>query len=312
MDNQNSQPAVAVTSPSPGAAAATPSATPASTGAGASPWGDKFKSAEDAWKAYQQLESKLGEQGNMLGEYRKAYEALVPRQQEYEKAVQAWDQWYKKDIAPNWNDIQKFLATPKGQKVVQQQAQQTVQQNAQDWSAGWENLSPQQQAERLQRASIMEIGGALKPALEQWASAFQNKYQQDIQAKEAYFNNYLNLYRRVMDMKLANPTLDIDTVLDQAVKVLSGQQDPIELGKTLATMNVDRESYAKQVLENARKDWEQELKNKELASVNPVAGGEPPVFKVGSAAPGKRGLASMREDVAKQILEKHGPGVFRG
>lgn len=308
MDTQANGTQSSVTQPTQSAGAAAP----ATTAQPQAPWGEKFKSAEDAWKSYQALESKLGEQGNMLGEYKKAYEALVPRHQEYEKAVQAWDQWYKKDIAPNWNDIQKYLGSKQGRQAVQQATQQTTQQNAADWSAGWDTLTPQQQAERLQRASIMEIGGALKPALEQWANAFQQKYQQDIQQKEAYFNNYLNLYRRVMDMKMANPSLDIDNVLDQAVKVLSGQQDPIELGKTLATMNVDREAYAKQLVEKARKDWETEQHNKELASVTPVAGGEPPAFKVGSATPGtRRGLASMREDVAKRILEQHGPSVFR-
>jgi uncharacterized protein YukE len=266
------------------------------------------------WKSYSELEKRLGTQGQELGNYKQAYEQLGTKATEYEKAVRAWDAWYKSDIAPNMEDFQAFLKTKQGKQAAQaltgQSNQQAATQQVQEWMQGWDGMTPQQQANALYQASLQQIASSLAPALQNWQKQFTEKFQRDVAEKEQYFNNYLNLYRRVMDMRMQNPNLDVDQVLDQAVKVLSGQQDPIELGKTLATLTSDRDAAIKEAVEKARKDWETEQQNKNLATVRPTAG-NPPAFKLPSAGSSKRGLASMREDVAKQILEKHGSGVFQ-
>lgn len=274
-------------------------------------WAQKFKSDDDLWKAYGELESKLGQQGNELGQYRNAYDTLNKDLGEHQKAVKAWDQWYRETLANDWDDVQKYLSTKRGKQVAQNVAQSTgATTNAtQNWSEGWDTLSPQQQATRLREVAVQEIAGALTPALQNWQKQFGDSVQKNIADKEAYFNNYLNLYRKVMDMRIKNPNLDVDAVLDQAVNVLGGKIDPIELGRTLATASQDREAYAKQMLEQARKDWEQEQENKKLAAIQPQAGGTPPVFKT-NASNSKNGLGGMREQVAKAILEKHGPTAF--
>lgn len=288
------------------------SQTPAATGTGSDPWAAKgWKSIDDAWKGYSELEKKLGEQGNELGQYKNAYGQTARQAQEFEKALQAWDQWYKSDLQPHWEDVQKFLKTRQGQQVAAQAAQAMGSQvNPQSWSEGWDQLSPQQQAERMQQVSVQQIAGALTPAIQNWQKQFVEQQQRVLAEKEAYFNNYLSLYRKVMDMRLADPSLDVDSVLDQAVRVLGGQIDPIELGKQLATATSSREAYAKQLVDQARKDWETEQQNKELAAVKPNAGGTPPAFKVKSAGTGKGDLSRMREDVARQLMETHGAGVF--
>jgi hypothetical protein len=297
-----------------GAGQAAGQAAPATTGTSEPTWGQKFKSADDLWSAYGSLEKKLGEQGNELGQYRQAFEGTAREKAEYEKAVKAWADWYSKEIGGDAEmaEVKRFLSTRKGKQAAQQMAQATGAQTQAtgDWTHDWETLSPQQQAQRLREISIQEIAGALTPALQNWQKQFVEQTNQQIAQKEAYFNNYLNLYRKVMDMRLQNPSLDVDAVLDQAVKVLGGQVDPIELGKQLATMSQDKESYAKAMLDQGRKDWDQEQKNKELAAVQPKAGGTPPVFKLANAGTTKGGLASLRESVAQKILEQHGPSVF--
>ena len=283
-------------------------------GAGtANPWAEKFDSPEKMWTSYTELEKKLGTQGNELGTYKNAYDQLSTQAQQYAKAVEAWDSWSKKyDLDKNWGDVEKFLKTRGGQAVVQAATQTSPDQQAAAWSTGWETMTPQQQAQKLQEVSQMNIANALAPALQNWQQQTTASMQKEIQAKEAYFNNYLSLYRRVMDMKLANPGLDVDQVLDQAVKVLNGQTDPIELGKMLTTATGDRDAYAKQLVDKARLDWDTEQKNKELKSIQPTAGGTPPAFKVSGAGTTKGGLATLRENVAKAILEKHGAGAFTG
>jgi hypothetical protein len=265
-------------------------------------WNAKFKSPDEMWQSYGELEKRLGTQGNDLGTYKKAYDELAARAEDYQKAAKAWDEWYKKDLQPHWSDIDRMIKSKNGRSG--QQQPQGQQQTTQDWAKDWDTFTPQQQAALLQQNAIQEIAGALGPALQNWQKQFTDAVKQEIGAKEQYFNNYLNLYRKVMDMRLQDPTLDIDSVLDQAVKVLSGNADPIELGKTLATMTSDRDSYAKTMVEKARADWE-------IQSATPAAGGTPPVFRVSSAGnQNGRGLASLRENVANKILEKHGPQVF--
>lgn len=284
---------------------------PAATGGGEPVWGQKFKSPDEMWASYNELERKLGSQGNELGTYRQTLDQVSRQNAEYQKAVEAWDKWYKDTLAPHWDDVDKFLKTRQGKQVAAQVAQATGAQASAngDWAADWEQLTPAQQAQRLRDISLQEISAALTPAITEWQKRFVDQVGQQIQQKEAYFNNYLNLYRKVMDMRMKDPSLDIDSVLDQAVKVLGGQIDPIELGKQLATMSTDRETYAKQLVEQARKDWELEQKNKQMAAVTPT-NGQPPIFKLPSAGSAKAGLATQREQVAKRLLETYGPGVF--
>ena len=295
--------------------AGAPVASPAGTGG--DPWGDKFKNADEAWKGYQELEKRLGTQGNELGNYKTAYTDVSGKAQEYDKAVTAWDDWFKKTIGPNWDDIEKFLKTKEGKQAAAQltgqpQGNQPVHDagSPQSWSEGWETMSPQQQAQRIQQAAVTQIANALAPSLRQWQTGFTEQYQKDMASKEQYYQNYLNLYRRVMDMRMKDPTLDVDAVLDNAVKVLSGGADPIEVGRTLTTMGGDKEAYGKEMVAKARIDWENEQKNKQMSAVQPQ-GGNSPAFKMPSAGTGtKGGLATMRESVLKQILEKHGPSVL--
>ena len=287
------------------------SGAPAGAGTGAdasSQWSGRFKSADEMFQSYSELEKKLGTQGNELGTYRNAYEQAMGQAQQYQAAVQAWDKWFKDaGLDKRWSDVEKFL------KANQTAAgQQQTQQQVADWTANWDTMSPQQQAQALQQVSVREIASALAPSLQQWQQQFTENMQKEISSKEAYFNNYLTLYRRVMDMRMQNPDLDVDKVLDQAVRVLSGQQDPIELGRTLATMETDKETYGKQLLEKARQDWETEQRNKEMTAVRPSIGGTPPAFKMPSAGIKRGDLSQMREGVAKAILDKHGPQAFTG
>lgn len=316
METPNTPAAPASTSPAPvpvsggqplGQASSAPS------GGGEPAWKTKFKSDEELWNAYGSLEKKLGEQGNQLGQYRQALEQYAGQAGEYERAVQAWDQWFKSTgLADSWGDVQKFLQTKQGRQAVAQTAQQlgvSQQAGSPDWAADWDTLAPGQQAQRLREVALTEIASALTPAITNWQRQFMGQYQQDLEQREKYYQNYLNLYRRVMDMRMRDPNLDVDKVLDQAIGVLSGNMDPIELGKYLATAGSNTQAQIKAAVEQARKDWDTEQQNKTMASLDPK-NGQPPAFRRPSAGTTRAGLATMREGVAQQIMEKHGPGVF--
>lgn len=283
-------------------------AAPSGTGdtSAAAPWGGKFESPEKLWDSYGSLEKKLGEQGGLLGEYKKAYEALYNRYNEYENSVREWDRWYKDNLAPHWERIKGII---NGQQQGQAQQGQAGQATAADYYRDWGNLQPHEQAQRMQYAVAQGLVQGLVPQLKHWQENALKQMNDTLAQREQYYNNYLTLYRKVMDMRMADPSLDIDSVLDNAVRLMSGQQDPIDVGKTLATMGLDKEAYAKKAVEQAKRDWEQEQKNKQMATVQPAAG-RPPVFKNPATVDTRRGLSGLRESVVQKVLEKHGPSVF--
>ena len=210
--------------------------------AGTALWGGKYKNEADDWAGYQELEKKFGSQGQELGLSRKQMEALTTERNGYAQRATEWSDWFDKTLKPRWSDVERLL-TGQQQQQQAQHAQQPAQ-PGQDPFQDWDLLPERERAGRLYQMAAQGVVQALAPWLQQTFGQQTQALQQElgkvndqIKAKETYYQNYLDLYRKVMNLRLANPEMtedDVNRILQESVKVLSNEIDPLELGRKLA------------------------------------------------------------------------------
>lgn len=303
-----------------GGGTSTPGTTgqPASTGAQGFTYGGKtYGSADELGKAYEAAQSELGKWTQKHGDLEKRY-------QETEGRAKQWDQWWQ-TIQPLWgDDVEKFLLDkrsggqrPNPQQVAQQRQMQqaAMSQAEQNLRHTFEQMAELPAAEQWGRFRQMlggEFGQAMQHALQQQAQAFQQHLAQREDWYQRYLNNHLGLMRRALEQKITDPNFDVDATMEQAVRALGGQVDPLQLGQQLlqaAQSNSRMEEAKKAAYEQAKKDFELEQQNKRMETVAPASA--PPVFRVPETRTGRGlGLGSLRQRAADNIAKQFGAGVF--
>ena len=315
-----------------GTGASTSTTTSATPGAGGQAYtygGKTYNSVEDLGKAYESANSELGKWTQQYGD-------LEKRSKQYEQLAgqaQQWNQWWQ-TIQPLWGDDVEQLLKAKltGQPLTQQQNQRlqqgmqqaaAQQQQARPNFEEYELLRPSEQFSRFRDQFGREVGMAVHQHVQQQLGQLQQGIAQALKQKEDwyqnYLSNYLGLFRKAFERKLSDPSFNVDAVMEQAAKAMSGQFDPLELGQQLITASQAESALAtakKEAYAQAKKDFEDEQKNKKMETV-PPSNGQAPTYKVrGSGTDlaktrrGGSGLASMRDAAAQNLATKYGSGLF--
>lgn len=285
-----------------GDGAAAPAAQPIRAG------GKEYGSVDDLVRAYESANQELGRWTQQHGDLKKQYEETAARDQ-------AWAQWWK-GIQPYWGpDVENVIRHKMAGRGGQPAAPKAEEGHSTSGFEGFEYLAPAEQAARLQQAVSGQLGAQMQQQLGQIMQGLNQALQQKEQWYQSYLTNHLSLMRKALEKKLADPTFDVDKVMEGAAKAIAGQMDPIELGQQLlaaAEMESRLEAGKKGAYEQGKKDYEQELANKKLEA-GPPASGAPPVFKP-PAAPGtfRHGLTGLREKAAGDLVKKFGAGLFTG
>lgn len=276
--------------------------------------GKEYASVEDLGKAYEAANSELGKWTQKHGDLEKQY-------QQTSKVAQQWNDWWK-TVQPLWGDDVEDVLRRKlsgGQQPQQRQAQ--PQQTPQPQQAGqeggqfkgFEYLTPAEQFTKFREMLAGELQTQLQAERQQMAQQLSQVLQQKEQYYQQYLNNYQTLQRRALEQKLKNPDFNIDAVMEQAAKAISGGMDPIELGQQLlsaADFQNQIDKAKKEAYEMGKKDLEQEQKNKQVAVI-PSQSGQAPTYKVPQGTNIKKGFLGLRENAAQNLVSKF-PNVFAG
>ena len=179
--------------------------------------------------------------------------------------------------------------------------------------AGYEDLTPQQQAQRLAQYAAQTAAEPLKTQFSdqwsKWQEAQDKKWAEQqafIQNNVKFVQNYLQVWGRAQEAKAKNPSLDVDKMINEGLKMAQGQVDPLDYGMRVAMAEEDKKAYA----ETLRKQWEEERKASEgkLNLTVPPGGGSVPVYRL--PAKGANGVAGQKENAANALATKFGTGIF--
>lgn len=285
--------------------------------------GKEYKDANELGKAYEAAQTELGKWTQQHGDLKKQYD-------ETNQKATRWEDWWK-SVGPLWgNDVEDFLRrkltqgqgrqpeTAQSQQAAQQQIAQQQQQVAQQLAENYDFFKPED-VQRFRQNLAREMQTSMQGSLQQQLTqAMQNMGQQIAQKEQwyqTYLTNHLSLLRRAFEEKMKNPEFNIEKVMQGAAQAIGGQIDPIELGKNLLTaaeFEARMESAKKGAYEQGRKDFEQEAVNKKQEAV-PAVNVQVPKYTVPTTPNGtRRGLHTLRETAAQNILQKFGPAWLTG
>lgn len=269
--------------------------------------GKDYASAEELSKAYEAVQSELGKWTQQYGDLKKQHEEVSAKESK-------WTEWWK-GIQPLWGDDVEAFLRQKLNGGAQAQAQQAQQQQVGGKFDGFDLLRPEEQAARVQQAVMEQVAKQLGQQWQQYQQQMQKYVGERENWYQTYMQTHMGLLRKALERKIKDPSFDVDAVMEQAVKAMGGQLDPLELGQQLlsaSTYQSQLEAAKKAAYDQGKKDLEQELANKKVETM-PAGAGELPVFKRPStpAATGKHGLGGLRQRAAEALAEKFGPGVFR-
>jgi hypothetical protein len=267
------------------------------------------KPIEEVVKWGTSAHTQLGSLNNDLGKYKKQIEELTP----YQQSAQEWTKWWQ-GIQPRWPEIEKFL-----QQGVAGSQQQHQQQPAGGQGAGltddvfenWATMDPRQQAKVLIDHLVGQVQntfGGYKSELQNFLSEREKHFQAALQQQQASIQNWQNLFQRVWNAKQQNPSLDTDKMLEEAMAIVSGKRDPLDLGMAAATADQSKQAW----LAEQKKLWEAERKAEQdkqnLAS--PLSGTIPQTYRPPTSRGG--GAATLKQEIAQKLAAQYGPGVFQG
>lgn len=200
------------------------------------------KPIDEVARAYGEAHKQLGSLNNDLGTYKKTIEQLTP----YQQAVQQWNEWWK-GIEPDWKDVEEYLRTKRsgGKGTPQPQTDATAGLDP-NLFQNWHTLDPQQQARTLLETltgQLQNTFGGYKTELQQFLENKEKAFQAALQKQQQDTQNYLNVWQRVWEAKQKNPSLDTTKMIEEAMAIVSGKRDPLDLGMQLTTADQDRQTW---------------------------------------------------------------------
>lgn len=231
-----------------------------------------------------------------LANQRKEWES---QKEKYETALQQnekFNKWYQDEYAPfvsklqpHWGDIESILSGQAPRQPASNPA------NPQNGNAGntfdnWDLLAPNEQVAKLTEHLQQSY---LTPAIENLGKEFDQRLQQ----REQYYQNYINILTDAFMKKSENPGLDIPAYMNKAMEIQSGRIDPMKMAYEAVTSGDTRKQLEKQWYEQGKRDFEQELKNKQQEQ-GALQNSHTPSFR-GKAATRAEVEQSAREAAAK-------------
>ena len=270
----------------------------------------RTKPIEEIAQTFTKVHKDFGKLHQDLGTLRQQNQEAAAFKQQAEAAQANAKQW-----ADWWGQFEpQYKQWEAAQKPGAQSRQENQPANSgNDPYAGWEDLTPQQQAQRLVQAATQ---GAAEPIRAQsadqwtkWQEAQDKKWAEQqafIQGNVNFVKNYLQVWGRAQEAKAKNPNLDVDKMIGEGLKMAQGQVDPLDYGMRVAMAEEDKKAYA----ETLRKQWEEERKASDGKSnlTVPPGGGSVPVYRLPSK--GANGVAGQKERAAQALADKFGTGVF--
>ena len=222
-------------------------------------------------------------------DYTQKTQELAKERDAYKVEREAWDKegkatteaelkkytdWYsaqytpfKQKIESRWDDINAVLegnaqivkngATPTAQQTLDGEGQYGVP------NGYWENydvLTPQEQAQK-QYSAVMQHG--ITPAVKQGIEQLQQNFNQQIQQREQVYGNYLKLLTDGFTKKLENPNFDINSYMSNALKIQTGQVDPMKMAYSMTMADEDRKSIEETAYKRGKADQVQEHTNQQ-------------------------------------------------
>ena len=272
--------------------------------------GKDYANAEELGKAYEAAQSELGRWTQQYGDLKKQHETTS-------ETAKKWSDWWQ-TVQPLWGEDVETLLRQKlnGGQQGRPQARATEQQASAAQAAldGYEMLSPQDQATRLRQVILEDLGQQANAWRGDLVKAIQQEFENKEKWYQSYLSNHLGLMRRALENKIKDPNFNVDAVMEQAVRAIGGQIDPIQLGQQLlsaAEFDSRLDAAKKESYAQGKRDFEEAQKNKAMEQV-PMSFSSP-VYKIPSSAKDtgvSRGLASRREQAAQNIMKKFGPSWF--
>ena len=273
------------------------------------------KPVEEIVKWGNSAHTQLGSLDKDLGTYKKRIGDLESESKRYQDAAtqyqqgtNEWAKWYKDGVEPHWGEFEKWRSS-RGTGQQQQQQQFSGDLGGDEAYKDWETKSPSEQARTLAGIAAKQAEQRVQEMQEQYGQSWK-QYQQGVKEyiadRERYIGTYLQIWQRAMAAKQQNPNLDIDKAVQEGIRAMSGQYDPLDLGIKLSTMDqtYDEKLKAQKAL------WveEQKAEAEKNKIVTPPAGTMPPVTRTRMASAMTN--AGARENAAKQLIEKYGAGIF--
>ncbi len=200
------------------------------------------------------------------------YEAqTAPAMRAYEDAQRygGYDQ-VKEAYINAYNQNQQYA-----QYLQQLQAQQNMQsppsqqQSGDDWTSQWDYLSSTEQAQRLNA----HVAQQLERQAQQYYQQALQALRQEMQAETATMRNQFDVFRAMLEQQKQNPALDARELLQTTADLA---QAPTEQLMALAAQRIHERSgardaeikrLAEEQFQKRMATWEQEQRNKELASI---------------------------------------------
>jgi hypothetical protein len=264
------------------------------------------KPIEEVVKWGTSAHTQLGSLNNDLGKYRKQIEELTP----YQQSAQEWTKWWQ-GMQPHWPDVEKFLQQRQSGGQQQQPAGGQGAGTGEDLFENWSTMDPREQSKAMAQhlaGQVQQTFGGYKTELQNFLTEREKHFQSALQQQQASIQNWQNLFQRVWNAKQQNPSLDTDKMLEEAMAIVSGKRDPLDLGMAAATADQSKQAW----LTEQKKLWEAEQKaerdKQNLAS--PLSGTMPQTYRPPTSRGG--GAASLKQEIAQKLAAQYGPGIFQG
>jgi hypothetical protein len=172
-------------------------------------------------------------------------------------------------------------------------------------------MDPRQQARSMAdylAGQVQNTFGGYKTELQKFLEEKERHFQGALQQQQQNTAQWQNLFQRVWNAKQQNPNLDTDKMLEEAMAIVSGKRDPLDLGMRAATSEQDRAKF----LEEQKKIWlaEQKAEQDKQNLASPLSGTIPQTYRPPTSRGG--GAASLKQEIAQQLAQKYGAGIFQG
>ena len=191
---------------------------------------------EEAKKGYL-FQSDYTKKTTELADQRKAWETEKTQLAEQNKKYTDWWAGFEptyKAISENWPKIQAALT---GQAPAQNP--QSPQQTPEDPFRDFELLAPADQARKIaEHVNSQHVVKALQ--------AQEQKFNQTLQQREAYYQNYMNILTDAFNRKFQNPDLSIPDFLQKALEFSYGKGNPLDMAYNVLTKDADLKKQQEQ------------------------------------------------------------------
>lgn len=208
---------------------------------------------EEAKKSWM-LQSDYTKKTTEYAEGRKAWdsekEKLLAAQKEMEPVVEWYKSVYPK-FKEHWDKIQPILF---GQQQQQPPTQQNTSTAQPDPFHDYDLLPAQEQAKRLaDYVNNQYVSNAI--------SQLEQKFQQELNNRTQFFNNYLGILTDAQQKAFTNPGFNMQEYIAKALELQSGKFNPLELAYNAVTSQGNLDKMQQEWLKKGKEEALLEMQN---------------------------------------------------